>query len=896
MSDEGDFKKGNATKLLLGAVGVAAVATGVFFIARHASKDQLRPEDVKAQVRSVLVKPVKDQIPEWRQILDDPKSDERLREESIFQLARLRDPDSLDRFLKLLPQTSNHATIRVISMALLEYPRDKVVAGKKDLEAKFDSSDSSDQPQITSALIYIRDKEYFAKIFDVYKADVMKSAKAVDGGSSFDPSDLALLTDRATFAGYAKDSQAGVRQLVANVLSAGPTMEDLPALTTLLQDPDLEVSSSASVGIAKLNDASASKILVAKLADAQKQDNENASKRYMEALKNGMGGTGLVFALRVVPQDAANSEARGRFVLEEIRDLADPGAAQAYKDYIKDTSNPPQYRSQIALALADIGDAAAVPFLADRMDAKGIGFKCDPTPSPKCLSNNLGWKKQPPVDADPVTFREQQMAAQDIGDLAILYPDKKKEFLDASGAHLKTFNNWFPSPWLVPVRALALMGDPESLDWCKKTVKDFKLPDEMTVNLFSDPKCPKEHPECTLFGLNEFTTASRYVGYAHDASFVDILAKDTVRPKDKKGHEMPLTDTEMQVAQNPGFREAARNVAQAAVDGLGEWGPEAGKSSEALLKIIKDKDHAFFPRMMAGRALGMVASEKDLVAAIKDVAAANDPDAKVAVLMGAKNAPTADVAAAALAMIAPTTEPAMVGVNKWAARVVGYAGTKGLEDKLVALLDDNAVRPFAALAIVLGGDDDLVRRGMAAFKQKSNAAIDNDHKEGRYAEDLATVKQMYLDTFDDNGLTMGDVEKGRLFRFVHNAELMRRSGEFDDLGDVNQEWASIYLKAGFKRLDMNATVPGGIDRLILRYKLNVLAQTGDDATKQLAIDTLMFLKEQGSIMYLRDVAGATGEMARKAFFQLRHPDEGAAPDEKEKAKADPYFSKPDPKK
>ncbi|GAC1360188.1 MAG: hypothetical protein NVSMB47_12800 [Polyangiales bacterium] len=892
MSDEGDFKKGRATPLLVGGLAVVLVGGGIIYLAKRTSETTLRPEEVRTEVNKILIKPLSQQTKDWRELLEKKDEDERLRQEAIFQLARLRDKDSLPVMKKLLADTSNHATTRVLSMALLEFPRADVADAKPTLEKKFDGADSSDLPQVASALVYIRDKDYFQKVFDTYKKDVMKSAKGVDGSASFDPVDLAELTDRATFRKFATDPQAGVRQLVAVVLSTKPAADDLDTLKTLLQDADIEISAAASVGIAKLNDKSASQILVDKLAAAQKEDNENASKRYMEALKNGIGGAGLVYALEVVPQDTQNSEERGRFVLEQLRELADPSAAPAYKRYIENKSNPPHYRSQIALALADIGDPDAVKYLADRMDAKGIGFRCDSTSIEACWTNNLGWKKQPPVDADPVTYREQQFSAQDIGDMAVLYPAKKAEFAQLAVAHLTKFNSWFPAPWLVVSRASAYLGDPDTLDWCKDKVRKFKLPDVDLVDLGNDPKCGEGKRGCTIFSLNELATAQRFVGLAKDPSLVDALSKFLARPKTKKGTQLVgFSDLELENVTNPGFRQAYMQAAQGAADGLAEWGAEAGKATDDLLKAVKDKDQGSWIRLMSGRALGRVASEKDLLAAVKDAKGWNDNDAKVAVLMGAQGHATPDIAAAALEMIVPTNDVTMLAVNNWAARVVGWAGTKGLEDRLLKMMDDKGTRLFAALAIVLGGDEDLVRRGMLTFEQKARA------EQGGWDGELHTLQGIYLDTFDSRGLSMDDVESGRLYRFVRNAETLKRAGASDDAneaGHSNHEWASIYLQAGFKRLDMNATVPGGVDKLILRWKLNQAAKTGDEVMKQAAIDTLKFLKEQGSIMALRDEAGSTGEMARKAFFELRHP-EVAQLGDKEKAegeKDDPYFSKP----
>jgi HEAT repeat protein len=885
MSDnEGDFKKGRfkPTYIVIGLLAVAVGGVGIYF-AKKTADTTLRPEEIHAEVRKVLVRPIKEQLVEWRRIADDPKADERMRQEALFQLGRLRDKESIPRIIKILGDTGNHATTRVCSMALIEFPREDAGKAKSQLEKKFDNANNEDLPQVTSALVYIRDKDYFKKIFEVYKKDILNSARTVDGSSSFDPADLALLTDRGNFRSLAKDEKGGVRQLVATVLSTTPSKEDLGTLVDLLQDKELEVSSAASVGIAKLDDPSATKILIQKLGEAEKTDNETARKRYIEALKNGIGGAGLVYALKVVPFAEADLESRGRYIMEELRDLADPAAATAYKDYLKDTNNPAHYRAQIALALADVGDVEAVPYLAERMDAKGIGFNCGGDPSPKCLSNNMGWKRQPPVDADPVTFREQQYSAQYIGDLAVLYPAKKAEFLAASAAHIKKFNSWFPAPWLIASRTLAYLGDAETLDWCKKSIKDFKMPDDKRI-------------EPLTMELLPFYTATRYVGLTHDMAFVDTLTKFLERPKDKKGNEVRLSQSEMELAQNPGYRECLINTAQASVDGLAEWGPEANKAVEKVMKLIKDKDHNMWPRMMAGRALGMIANEKDMLAALKEAKAATDADTKVSILMGAQHKPTAEVAASALDLLAPTTDPTMLSVNAWSARVVGWAGTKGLEERLLKLLEDKDLRVYAALAIALGGDDDLVRRGMVLFEKASrDDKSPGADAEGKWKSDLNGLRSLYLDTFDSRGLTMEDLDTGRLYRFVRNAELMKRAGASDDvndLGKTSHEWASIYLAAGFKRLDMNATVPGGVDRLILRVKLLQAAKTGDDNVKQLAIDTLKFLKEQGSVMSLREEAGSTGEMARRAFFELRHPEAAVGPQDKEKEKADPFFSKP----
>jgi hypothetical protein len=60
-------------------------------------------------------------------------------------------------------------------------------------------------------------------------------------------------------------------------------------------------------------------------------------------------------------------------------------------------------------------------------------------------------------------------------------------------------------------------------------------------------------------------------------------------------------------------------------------------------------------------------------------------------------------------------------------------------------------------------------------------------------------------------------------------------------------------------------------RVVLRYRLMDDAKKGDQTRKRAAIQTLKFMKEQGSLMALRDEPGETGQMANRAFFELMNP-------------------------
>jgi hypothetical protein len=60
-------------------------------------------------------------------------------------------------------------------------------------------------------------------------------------------------------------------------------------------------------------------------------------------------------------------------------------------------------------------------------------------------------------------------------------------------------------------------------------------------------------------------------------------------------------------------------------------------------------------------------------------------------------------------------------------------------------------------------------------------------------------------------------------------------------------------------------------RVVLRYRIMDDAKKGDSNKRRLAVQTLKFMKEQGSLMALRDEAGETGQLASRAFFEMMNP-------------------------
>jgi hypothetical protein len=167
------------------------------------------------------------------------------------------------------------------------------------------------------------------------------------------------------------------------------------------------------------------------------------------------------------------------------------------------------------------------------------------------------------------------------------------------------------------------------------------------------------------------------------------------------------------------------------------------------------------------------------------------------------------------------------------------------------MMKDEQLMVDATLALILGGTPDGASRAVAMWVDKPKEALDE-------LQDLWYKSFGYWST--------EDLEKGHIFRFVDNADAIAKV----ELKDTPQEWAPVLLSKQFDNLDFD-NGPHSFTRVVLRHKLLEMAK-GDDATKRAAsIRTLLFMKEQGVLLMLRDLPGETGKLASDAYHSLMNP-------------------------
>jgi hypothetical protein len=203
-------------------------------------------------------------------------------------------------------------------------------------------------------------------------------------------------------------------------------------------------------------------------------------------------------------------------------------------------------------------------------------------------------------------------------------------------------------------------------------------------------------------------------------------------------------------------------------------------------------------------------------------------------------------------LLRPELEPSIRHAMGRAIGISGIPEGDPVEAKLFGMLENAELRNSAALALILGGTESTAARTVATYAGKDDKMALNELKDLWF---------MAFGYWSDR-----DLDQGNIYRYVRNANAISRV----KLGDAPQEWARQRLKAQFDNLIFD-NGPHSETRVVLRYRLGQAARGDDAPARQGAIDTLLFMKEQGTLLALKDVEGETGKLAAEAYHKLMNP-------------------------
>jgi HEAT repeat protein len=806
---------GRPALIILGALAALGGGVALYFGLKETAE---RPtiEQILDTKASLYAKPRAEQLPAWRTYADG--AEPLMRQEALLQLYFFEDPALVPAATRAL--TDNDRRVRgVAAQVLAAVGAAAAEPARAALIKAFQEAEIGDRPQTAWALVVLGEKSLFRELLEVYKGGHFMSLERPGGGRAFEVETMARVAGPEQWAALVGDPSEGVRSLAAGVLARSGDRAYLPQLLRLVADPNRNVAREAAVGLGRLGDPAATGPLVQALIKANHEDRSG----FLEALRDGIGGAGLALALDAVSdKDPALAKIQRKQVFELLQKLADPRVGDALVRYIA-SNPPPHWRTEAALRLAEVGDLRAASYLGERLKH-----------APDELYDKA---KDPEWVHDDI---ERVVSARMLADLAVLYPDKQVELRAFAEAGAIAWVHHYPQPHANGLRFLVAAGSTQI------------LPD---LRAWANPRdpLPKEGQSGSFpVAYETAPSALRYLGWTKDQQSWAVLDRQLKR-KDQRYDisESGLVGSGMSMAGM-----VLRGLAVGAAQGFSQWGnPQAAPS---LLKVAEDPKQNEGARAEACVALAWVAGDdqrREFVNRIRSVP--EGPKAKPlrACFLDAFARRPVDGALGPLFELL-THEPDFVFRHQ-IARAMGWAGLDAkTEAALLEKVTDNELRTDAALALALGGSPEGAARAAALFARAPREAHDE-------------LKELYVDSF--TFWSDEDISKGRLYRYIANAEAIGKVRVRDAL----QDWARLRLESQLNKLDLD-NGPHSITRVVLRRRLFDAARGGNDEQKRSAVAALKFLREQGSLMALRDLPGDTGALARRALFELLNPKAPAA--------------------
>ena len=823
IGDEGNFKKGRFGVLAVALGALIVVAFGVFmYMGVKSEGEKLTVEQIAKEKKNIFVLPPTEQIPHWRKWAAST-AEPALQQEALIQLAWAEDSEG-PNLAAMAATGSDHRVRGVAAQVLAYYGLPRAEVGKAPLLAALKEADDSDKPQIVWALVTLKAPEVFPTAMEMYRGGFLGKVERLGGGSAFDTELLAGLVSLDELAKLSGDTSASVRQLVATVLSKNAEPKWTSTLIKLVKDPDPEVGREAANGLGKIGDETAR----APLLEALRSATDETRQKFLEALRDGIGGEGLVLALDSVKTDSEEKIwFQTKQIFEMLRELADPRAGDAIVRWVDAKKPPLHWLGEAGDRLAEIGDIRGAKYLGDRMRA-------DPT---KLYQQSKFWEADEGGHLSR-TDLPRVVATRMLADLAVMHPEAKAQLKDAAEAAVLAWAKDKPQPHANALRFLAAIGSDKALN----DMRDWAFPKKDLPKEGAQPPFPSEYETAQ--------SALRYIGWMKDEASFPKLLDQFKRKKDKK---MDITQQGLEGQGIAMLGMALRAVAYGAAQGLAQWGD--ARAVKPLMELIEDETWHEEARQAACEALAWCADDKTMTEVAKkaiDFTKMNKPPKQV---IGACYAATL-----ALRPV-PTAVPALVdlitpdldrGVRLAIAHAIGVSGFDStVEGKLFEKLQNAETRNSAALALVMGGSTDTAARTIAMYADFGKDALDD-------------LKDDYFRAF--GYWSDEDFKRGNLYRWVDNAVAIGHV----KVGDAPQDWARQRLTAQFDNLKFD-NGPHSETRVVLRYRLYNEAKNGDPAKKKGAIATLQFMKEKGVLMALRQEKGDTGEMAKKAFHDLMNP-------------------------
>lgn len=330
------------TAILAGAVGLAywAYESSVSYENRNAVLEEagkLEGEPMLAALRDAYA----------------ATKHEDVKERILLNLGAFKDPKAVPLMIQALDEPG--IVRRAAARALAYMGSPTADPAKAKLLEVLPKTDARDKAQVVWALAVLKEQAAVPEILSEFAAGHLQNLEGLDRKPMFDPKVIVDVVGPQKLASdeLLKHKDKSVRTLVAASLSESATPEAVDPLIKLLDDSDPEVVRAAAAGLGRAGDPRGTQPLFALL-----QKNPSMRQSVLDAIAKSTSAPGIAKLL-----DATDSVDLQRSLVSLLRDTHDPRVANTFAKLLD--SEDPDIRETAAQALADFGDARAVPVLLE---------------------------------------------------------------------------------------------------------------------------------------------------------------------------------------------------------------------------------------------------------------------------------------------------------------------------------------------------------------------------------------------------------------------------------------------------------------------------------------------------------------------------------------------------
>jgi HEAT repeat protein len=276
-----------------------------------------------------------------------------VKERILLNLGAFKDVKSVPLMIQALDQPG--IVRRSAARALAHIGSPGADAAKPKLLEVLPKTDARDKAQVVWALAVLKEPAAVPDILAEFTSGHLQNLEDLDKKTAFDPKVIVDVVGPQKLASdeLLKHKDKSVRTLVAVSLSESATPEAVDPLIKLLNDSDPQVVRAAAAGLGRAGDPRGSGPLFALL-----QKNPAMRQSVLDAIAKSTSAPGIAKLL-----DSTDSVDLKRSLVSLLRDTHDPRVVETFAKLTSDAD--PDIKQISALALAELGDARAVPTLLE---------------------------------------------------------------------------------------------------------------------------------------------------------------------------------------------------------------------------------------------------------------------------------------------------------------------------------------------------------------------------------------------------------------------------------------------------------------------------------------------------------------------------------------------------